>query len=348
MFASTLKTQVEQSVCKRDYMKQKVRADKLFFMLVFLICTFGFYPHLGSTDINEKVLICGVCRNVAPTVPNTVKNIKKLGSKFADYKVIIYENNSEDSTAFLLKAWEKRSQKVILITETVDPRKLPSTREERIARARNIVLSKAKSLDFKKYKYLIMADLDFSGPWPIDEIISSLKQKRQWDCISANGLNRVGSEGKIMYWDRYAFRSKDYPLGPEVLGKTFWEDLQNGWFRVTQPNWVPVYSAFGGIAIYKTKTILKFSYSGVPTNDLAKYYEMILEAVSTDNAQLQKYSYLLKNQGLIVKGPFPIVFQPNLPCCEHVPLHASMALQGFNKMYVNPKMKMCYYPVDRS
>ena len=46
VFASTPKDEVEHSVCKRDYVKQKVRVDKLFFMLVFLICTFGFYPHL--------------------------------------------------------------------------------------------------------------------------------------------------------------------------------------------------------------------------------------------------------------------------------------------------------------
>lgn len=308
---------------------------------------------LSSAEINERVLICGVCRNVAATVPNTIANIEKLGNAFTDYRVIIYENNSTDGTKSLLSAWAQQAHKVTFISEDLAAAQLPPTREGKIARARNIVLAQARAMKYKKYKYLIMVDLDFSGPWPIAEIVSSLKRRVKWDCISANGLGRVPPVGKTpVYWDRYAFRSKRYPLGPEVLGERWWADLPlacgkpHEWFSLNQSKWLSVYSAFGGLAIYKTKTILKFSYSPVVTKAVEQYYRKILRAVDQSNPQLQKYQEALRNAGLTqCSSIFCLTTKPmeSITCCEHLPLHAAMALRGYNKFYVNPKMKVYYF-----
>jgi hypothetical protein len=242
----------------------KICPHRNFRAKLFISLTLFLHSAIYCAEINEKVLICGVCKDIASSVPNTIKNIEKLGSKFTDYSVIIYENNSQDATNSLLSAWAKRSKKVVFLSETLSAHDLPSTREERIARARNIVLAKAKSLNSEEYKYLIMADLDFNGPWPIAEIVSSLKRKIKWDCISANGINKIFKNEKtsrLVYWDRYAFRNKRYPVGPEIVGASWWKDLQKEWFYLSKTHLVPVYSAFGGLAIYKTSTILRFSYS---------------------------------------------------------------------------------------
>ncbi|MFV0339465.1 MAG: hypothetical protein ACK5MA_02380 [Parachlamydiaceae bacterium] len=41
----------------------------------------------------EKILICGVCKDVELAVGPSIRNIEKLGKRFQDYTVIIYENN---------------------------------------------------------------------------------------------------------------------------------------------------------------------------------------------------------------------------------------------------------------
>ena len=314
--------------------------------LIFLSCN-----ALFGTELDEGVLICGVCRNVASAVPNTIANIERLGENFRDYRVIIYENNSNDGTKALFNAWARRSSRVIFISENLSKKDLHPNREVRIARARNITLDYARKLGHKNYKYLIMVDLDFTHPWPIREIVKSIQHKGRWDCISANGENRVlikGKGKKKAYWDRYAFRDTKYPLGPEILGPGWWNTLRQTWFTLKKAHWAPVYSAYGGLAIYKTSTILKFSYSGVATKDLETYYRSILHEAKKSNPQIQEYFQLQHSRSFLQGGPFLFFAQPKEPmeqiiCCEHVTLHASMALRGHYRFYVNPKMKMRYF-----
>lgn len=309
--------------------------------VLFSICLLLF--HLNASE--EKVLICGICKNVAPAVQNSLENIELLGSWFADYRVIIYENNSEDNTPQLFSAWAEENDRVTFISEIIPPHELGLTRLERIAAARNRVLTKIKDPQYSDFAYVVMADLDFFKPWPVEEIHKTISHGGDWDAVFANGVIRTG-----VYYDRLAFRDKDYPFGPELLGDFFWKDVNN-WkegIRFEEGNkWSSVFSAFGGLGIYKRSSLLGSSYSGVVTEDLKRYYEIISDSVPESNFQLKQYRLREESE---------IVFIPNAPrpegilkacdkiiCCEHVTFHAAMALQGFGKFYVNPKMKMYYY-----
>lgn len=217
-----------------------------------------------------------------------------------------------------------KNQKVTFFTEKVLEDR---SRYVRIAKARNEVLSEIrKNIDqYKDYKYLVMVDLDFLYDWPIDEIVSTINSQGDWDCVSANGLEKglVKNEENI-YYDRLAFRNEKFPFGPEVIGKKLWfSNLKKIWFSLKDNSWIPVYSAFGGLAIYKTATIISFSYSGRITEDLKKYYQKILQPLSAKKSSSQKRR--------------SIQFKEKT-CCEHLTLHASMAMHGYNKMYVNPLM----------
>jgi glycosyltransferase involved in cell wall biosynthesis len=306
-----------------------------------------------SIPCPDKALICGVCKDVEAAVPNTIRNIEELGSRFADYRVIIYENNSCDNTVTLFRDWARANPKVCFLHEKVRKKGLPPSRTEKIARARNVVLQCARDPRYSDYKYLIMADLDFLDPWPIDEILETICSPHDWDCVSANGVRCADG----IYYDRYAFRDSQYPLGPELLGDRFWPDLLENLFEITGNDWIPVFSAFGGLAIYKTTSVLRFCYSGTVTDDLRRCYEQILSTLEPSNPEFQRYQRLIGQLAAIdleARGTdLPVIFQPNSPwehwsdvdrltCCEHVPLHASMQLAGFNKMYVNPKMVMLY------
>lgn len=320
------------------------------FILLYLVTFFG----EGSAKPAQEstLLICGVCKDIEDAVPNTIKNIEELGHQFKDYRVIIYENNSIDNTVQKIHSWTLANPKVSFYTETLLDAELPISRTERVARARNIVLDIASGHYFDDFEYLIMVDLDFKMNWPIDVIVEVVESPKEWDCVSANSLLPNGD-----YWDRYAFRDRNFPLGPENIGGSWWEDVKCSWFKLEGEDWKPVYSAFGGLAIYKKDVITQFRYSGTVTKDLKKFYRSIIREVDTSNPQMQKYLKWLGKGSFRYREQIPVKFQNGTPwnqpkkykkitCCEHLPLHASMFVNGHNKFYVHPGMFMYYFSED--
>ncbi len=296
----------------------------------------------------HRIIICGVCRNVSHAVENSIRNIEELGRHFKDYHVVIYENNSTDDTAQKFNSWAQANSHVTFISQTLSKKELRASRTVRIANARNKVLDVVRKQKFDNFRYLVMVDLDFTSDWPIGEIVHSVNQGFDWDSISANGITKSG-----MYYDRFAFRNKDFPFGPELLDHEFWAELgpndSGSWFKLDQVGWPAVYSAFGGLAIYKTETIRKCSYSGTPTKELKKYYKMIVQDLAEDHPHIQKYLKLNPKKHLSDKLRLRkncLVWQSSkdssIAVCEHVTLHAVMALKGYKTFYINPKLIMRY------
>lgn len=301
---------------------------------------------------NEKILICGVGKNIAPALANMISKIEDLGSHFEDYHVIIYENNSIDASASLLKKWSENNPKVTIISEDLAPEELSSrtiahakrdkapNRMELIAYARNKVLEKALSEDFNDYNFLLMTDMDFTHGWQVQDVLESFNITTEWDCLTANGIDSGGG-----YYDRYAYRSLKEPLGPELLGEEFWQDLNKTPTRFTVTSQIQkVYSAFGGVAIYKKEALEGCRYDGYITQDFEKLMSFIINnKLPKDNRQYKRYKAIIHKD----QEPLPIIFQANSGydgpvVCEHSTLHASMILKGHDKIYVNPKM-ICIY-----
>lgn len=310
---------------------------------------------IGLLEANEppKVVICGVCRNVGKTVENTKRNIEKLAKQLKDYRVIIYENNSTDGTAYLFQKWANENNNVLFISKNIDENSLNLSRTQKIAQARNHVLDIVKDPYYESFPYILFVDLDFTTPWPIDAILDSINIPGDWDVISANGImNRTVNT----YYDRYAYRDVNYPLGPELIGDYFWNRVYSTWFNIEDlyPNYnlIPVYCAFGGMAIFKRQSIMNASYVGLVTDDLHKYYSYIFSDISPFHPE---YRYYLMLNGLTEYefAKVPILFRGNTvrehendpmrpTCCEHLTFFASMFVDGHTKFYVNPKMKIQY------
>jgi hypothetical protein len=317
------------------------------FLLTFI--NFNLFSKPASL-IEKKIMICGVCKNVASSLKNTIENIELLGSCFADYAVVIYENNSTDETNVILKEFAKENKRVVFISDVIPQENLMPSRTERIAKSRNFVLSLIQQQEYEGFEFVVMLDLDFSTPWPIDEICKTIQTEGDWDAVFANGLHADGS-----YYDRYAYRGGDYPLGPELIGMPWWDQVNLGEriYLNAYHSWVPCYSAFGGLGIYRRKSLLNVSYSGLVTEDLRGYYTEIVKNLSLNENHLKLYFQLngereifnLKNPSLkfvrntIWESPWDYT---EITCCEHVPLHASMALKGHGKFYINPRMIMQY------
>jgi Cryptococcal mannosyltransferase 1/Glycosyl transferase family 2 len=326
---------------------------KMKFLLLF------FQVVLFAAPIEEKVLICGVCKDIEHAVSNTIQSIEELGAQFQDYYAIIYENNSKDHTKALLQDWADQNSHVLFLSETLSDLTSPihkrkMRRTEAIARARNCVMDHVQSACYDDYKYVIWADLDFLMPWDVENIVDSiLNPQQEWDAILANGM-----------YDLFAYRDEEFPIGAELMGEEYWNkinciapDLQ-GWKRV--------YSAFGGLGIYKRDAIKNFRYSGLVTRDVEKAIIKWLEKADDQTFLHKKYQKKMANAkcidlcgNVLPKKPLPkntgvrllppygegklVWFSPSksfpLPwTCEHITLHATMALNGYDKLYVNPQL----------
>src|SRR5262245_25427326 len=72
----------------------------------------------GRSAMSEaRIVICGLARNVAAHLPRTKARIERLGSMFADYRVLVYENDSTDATPAILNRWAARNDRVTAISQ---------------------------------------------------------------------------------------------------------------------------------------------------------------------------------------------------------------------------------------
>lgn len=259
------------------------------FMAFFLF----FFCQIHGT-IPYKVVICGVCRNVALKLPKTIQIFEKIGNLFEDYRVIAYENNSFDITPQILKKWAFLNNKIFVKSETVSNSELQQTiinsnqkrtcRPEAIARARNIVLQIALSPEYQDFNYIIWIDMDFTIEPAYEGFKETFESTQSWDAVFANGIN-----AKNKYYDTYAFRDNIYPLGPELLGARYWWANPPDHVNLNKcRNWHPVISAFGGCGIYKKESLNGCQYSGLVTDDLASLYRKII-ATNPSNFIVKKY-----------------------------------------------------------
>ena len=340
-----------------------------------LYCLIFFSSTVYAT-IPEKVLICGVCKDVESRLSGTIEIMEHIGSLFDDYRIIVYENNSSDKTPTLLSQWAKKNQRVSIQSEYLSRESLNTIvvnadkknglfRPELIARARNIVLDQAFSDDYENFNYLIWMDMDFVLPPAYEGIVEVFHTDREWDAVLAYGIDPPGT-----YWDWYAFRDDVYPLGSELLGDQWWYMEKN--FSLTiNDDWYPVTSAFGGCGIYKKSSIIGCQYSALVNEDLEivardiiqsgkrnghpqiiKYLrglEKIEELIMLNSPVAglpqyynPEYGFVLSNHPEAIIWRMSSFFYQYPTVCEHTIFHASMIVRGHDKIFINPRLIFRY------
>lgn len=330
------------------------------------------YP---SHVLPQKVILCGICKDVAKRLPYMIKIMEQVGGLFKDYKVFVYENNSTDGTDKILQDWMAKNSKVSIQSERLSYQQLKDQvfnihdygtffRVDLIARARNIILEKVMSVENDDYPYMIMIDMDFKTPPPPESIIQVFESKQEWDAVFAYGLSR-----SYQYWDWYAFRDCNEPFGPELIGDDWF--YAKSWSLSCYDPWYPVYSAFGGMGIYKKDSIKGCQYSSLVTKDMEILAKKLIEdAEEINHPVINKYledskklTRLVsiftpttnlppirdKQTGILLQdNPDALTWRMNSfvyqypAVCEHVPFHASMIVNGHGKLFINPQMLFYY------
>ncbi len=273
--------------------------------------------------IPAKVLFLGTARDCGARIGASIKMAEKIGAMFEDCKFILYENDSADNTNKILTKWAKRRPKnVRFLCGTGEEKNAPWVnfqhgkpfRPEQISRARNIILEKAMASEFNAYKYVLVMDFDFVLE-PDYKAIRACFDRDDWDGVFANG---IAPDGR--YWDWFALRDSQFPLGTETMGDAWYPLKRPHHFLTPKDPWYPVYSAFGGFGIYRRAALAGCRYSALITPEIAAL-----------NASLGARQTAL-HQGI---GP-----EPSL--CEHVGLHAGMRFFGHGRLFINPAMIFRY------
>jgi len=227
----------------------------LFFLIVLLITyLYNRVEGFQTQDImkHSSVVFGATVRDVEKYLKKNLEHIDNCGKKFKDYALIIYENDSNDNTKKILE--ENKKDNYYYIFESSNE----SLRTKRIAHGRNKILEKVRELN--SYDYLIMIDLDnviHSGKFV--ETIDSCFVQSNWDVLTGNQSDK--------YYDIWAFRKAgllDWDCWKEN-GKAIANGMSSseanhkyvyGVIDKFEPyQLIEVESAFGGIAIYRLKTL---------------------------------------------------------------------------------------------
>ncbi|MFV1964857.1 MAG: hypothetical protein ACC628_05505 [Pirellulaceae bacterium] len=208
----------------------------------------------------RKVVLCGVVRDAAEILPRTIARIERIGQLFADYQVVIYENDSRDNTPELLRQWSHRNWRVVVLSETLhDPPNLPircPRRGGRMAHYRNQYRDYVEA-HYQDFDDVVVADTDLFGGWSYDGIAHTYSQSG-WDIMGSFGViyRRIGwNPNCIHQYDAWAFRLDD-----DYRALTTKEVNYMCWQR-GEPL-VPVTSCFGGLGIYRLPAFLAGRYAG--------------------------------------------------------------------------------------
>ena len=205
-------------------------------------------------------VICGLARDVEQILPLTIARIERLGKMFADYRVVIFENDSQDNTKSLLGSWASRNPKVDVTLEQlgdpVNPAARCLKRAERMARYRNACLETVRAR-YANFDHAIVVDMDLEFGWS-DTGVANTFGHDGWDFVGANGLilRRCGlSMNTLLQYDAWAFRL-DEQFTPFTTAEVNYMSWQRG-----QPL-EPVTCSFGGLGVYRMPAYLAGSYSG--------------------------------------------------------------------------------------
>lgn len=229
-------------------------------------------------ELREKTItICSIVRNAEKGLIKNIPVINQICSLFRDYRIVVYENNSTDKTKSLLSLWkDSLGDKAYFVMEDVDfERTIPKAssvacnpffsrkRISKMAFLRNQYMNVIDQLGWTA-DYVMVVDLDVAQLY-LESILSSFNTKMEWDAVTANGYS-MGPNLKRRYHDTYALTEYGDESNPQTEDKIHllankYGSLESG------DEWVRVYSAFGGLTIYKYEAIKGLRYQVLDNDD---------------------------------------------------------------------------------
>lgn len=323
---------------------------------------------------DSGIILCGVCKNTAGTVPVIRAAFEELASKAGvPCWAVFYENNSDDGTADELMKWAAEAPGQVIVKcekftrEEELSRCVARTCDNRPCRIEQIAFARNKLLDMLEGELpgnqgsLVMIDTDNPVPFPVDSVLRCIARDPDgFDALVCNGLN---SSGQI--YDTYAYRDAQFPFGPEIMRDAFWSGHHQYYMRTAVHNqtlffnrqlrenparlpYVPILSGFNGLCIFRREALMGLRYSAVPTAEMNAEYEALYSIPPFSNTIVNGASVGIhlfpndKGNGNDThkddndKGIFYFHNSGyNFPVvCEHTSLFAAMRARNHRRIYL--------------
>lgn len=270
--------------------------------------------------INKEILIAALARNCEKSLSDNIKRINQLRSHFQQSEVVVYENNSKDSTKQILKQWKEESERILIVSEDLQEDKYNPAimdfghsylRIEKMSRCRNKLLGIIK--DHFSPNIILFLDIDVHS-FSVEGIVLGIKNApSNWGGLFANcSMSQIskGEKKEIpFYYDTYAFlpNGKDYKDLHNKPSNRLTRLFQG--FRIyktiQQSAYTECSSAFGGIGIYKYEYIRDLSYRTYPSGT--------------------------KEQSI----------------CEHIPFNLDLKQKGAS-LFISRDVRVCYSEVYKN
>ena len=230
-----------------------------------------------NSHFDRTIIICGIVRNAERGLKRNIPEIKRLCQMSKGYKVFVYENDSTDMTKKLLKEWHDSDPANVFVSlnDTSAQPTIPSVsdvpsinpfysqkRIDKMAKLRNAYMQFVDDMGWSA-DYFVVVDLDVARI-SADNIMSSFVRE-DWDAVTAFGYS-TSPKLKRRYHDTYALTE----LGDEENPQTEEKIIKNSkkYANLNNDNhWVRVFSAFGGLAIYRFESIKGVRYEALKNND---------------------------------------------------------------------------------
>ncbi len=213
---------------------------------------------MGREEMGRhQLIVAGITRNNGKDLPIMIEHIERTVQHFQDYRVVLYENDSEDESKSQLQAWQNANPRVKIISENVGKTKRYGgdgfgNDLMFLAKARNRYLDAiSQNTEYNGFDMLMVVDMDMSYGWDMLGMYDSFAQINVWDAVCSNGIDTKAGHT----YDTFAFRTEAFP--EDYLHPDYYSTNVRT-LRKIYPMGGPlisVYSCFGGLAFYKRKAL---------------------------------------------------------------------------------------------
>jgi len=238
----------------------------------------------------SKIVIAGLIQNSAYEIPQLKERCRKIVSQFKDYRIVILENNSTDSTREYLLNWAKIDPKVKILCHdayvtnleecnivdvaiTNDHSPMPH-RIQKMATFRNIYMDHIHHY-YDDFDYLCVMDMDLQGEVYIDGMLHTISLlEPNIDGMTCNGM-LIRDPDTFYYYDSFAHIEEHEPGYITDIASKSEHDVHVHIYmtQLYSSQMTPdrVRSAFGGLAIYNMKNVIKQRYNYSQTNFVCEH-----------------------------------------------------------------------------
>lgn len=259
---------------------------------------------------DSTIIICSIVRNAERGLRKNIPIIETLCTQFNRHKVFVYENDSTDATKAILIEWQERDPENVMISinDSNHDKTIPSPGDvkcnpfyssKRISKMVSLRNNYMKFIELQGWEadYLMVVDLDVA--WlNLEAILSSFKTNVEWDAVTAFGYS-LSPKLRKRYHDAYALTEYGDDGNPQTEEKI--KDLADKYGKMSANDvWRRVYSAFGGLSIYKFDAIKNLRYLLLPNDD--KRVEVRCEHYSIYKQMAERgYNKIYINPAMVLK-----------------------------------------------